>query len=462
MIKIHSKKRKKGVILLILLIATILSPLDFYIVNLALTSIQRGLNTTTGQLQMIVSFYTCAYAVFQITGGRLGDLFGRKKMFMLGLFGFIIASMICGLATNPVIMITGRIIQGISGAVMGPQILAIIHISFSEKEKPRVMALYSFTFGLAAVLGQYIGGWLIFHDIGGLGWRIIFLMNVPIGLMALIGAVFMLPDESKRLKKDIDVLGIILLSLTLGLIVYPLTLLSGEGWNISVIAMLLSSIVLLISFISYEKKITAKGKTPLVSMSVFRNRNLSIGSIVAFLFYCSGIFYLGLGIYLQEDQHWNALDAGVAIIPFGIGFVLSSLASPYAIKKIGNYTLNAGLLSYALGLICIIYGISLPEPTSYLFYSGLFLSGCGMGLTLSSIVRISLSGIPIEFAGLASGVINCSLQIGSAIGVAGIGSLFFALSKERGYSYSFQFSLSVVVALLIAACFLSLLITKKK
>lgn len=134
MIKIHSKKRKKGVILLILLIATILSPLDFYIVNLALTSIQRGLNTTAGQLQMIVSFYTCAYAVFQITGGRLGDLFGRKRMFMLGLFGFIIASMICGLATNPVIMITGRIIQGISGAVMGPQILAIIHISFSEKK----------------------------------------------------------------------------------------------------------------------------------------------------------------------------------------------------------------------------------------------------------------------------------------------------------------------------------------
>lgn len=462
MTKTDNKKRKKGVILLILLITTLLSPLDFYIVNLALSAIQRGLNATAGQLQMIVSFYTCAYAVFQITGGRLGDLFGRKRMFLWGLSGFIIASMICGLATNPMILIVGRVVQGVAGAIMGPQILAIIHISFSEREKPKVMALYSFTFGLAAVLGQYIGGWLIFHDIAGLGWRVIFLMNIPIGLMALVGGIFMLPDESKRIREDIDVVGIILLSLTLGLIVYPLTLLSEEGWSISIITMLFSSLLLLLLFVSYEKRITAKGKTPLVSMTIFRHRSLSIGSMVAFLFYCSGIFYLGLGIYLQEDQRWNALDAGAAIIPFGMGFVLSSLASPFVVKKIGNYTLNAGILSYALGFISIIYSISLLNPTAYLFYLSLFLSGCGMGLTLSSIVRISLFGIPSEFAGLASGVINCSLQIGSAIGVAGIGSLFFALGKENGYGYSFQISLMVVVVLLMAACLLSLLITKKR
>lgn len=454
-------KNNKALILIILLIATILSPLDFYIVNLSLTPIQKGLGATAGQLQMIVSFYTCAYAIFQITGGRLGDLLGRKQMFMTGLMGFILASAMCGLATSITVMIVGRVIQGISGAIMAPQVLAIIHVTFSEKEKTRVMALYSFTFGLAAVLGQYLGGLLIACNIFGLGWRIIFLMNIPIGCLAWIGAAFLLPNAPKESADKIDAFGIALLSLALGLIVYPLTLIAENGWNVSIIAMLLGSILFLISFVLYQKKMIAKGRSPLIDIAVFKYRNLSIGSTVAFLFYSSGIFYLAIGIYLQEDQHWNALDAGTAIIPFGLGFLISSLSSPAIVRHIGDVILNVGILTKALGFLFIIYSVSLVNPTSYLFYVGLFFAGCGMGLTLSSIARISLAGIPHKYAGLASGVINCALQIGSAIGVAGIGSAFFSLYKDNGYAYSFQISLAIVVALLGAACFIALFITKK-
>lgn len=454
-------QKKKGIILFTLLIATLLSPLDFYIVNLALTSIQKGLDATSAHLQMIVSFYTCAYAVFQITGGRLGDIFGRRIMFLVGLMGFTLASFICGIATIPATIITARVIQGASGAVMAPQILAIIHITFTEKEKTKVMALYSFTFGIAAVLGQYLGGTLISHSLWGLGWRIIFLMNVPIGLVAWFIAVWMLPRDKKTVKETVDIAGIILLSLTLGLVIYPLTLVSETGWNNSAIGMLLGSILLFLSFIGYEKELMRKGKTPLINMSVFRYKNLSIGSIIAFLFYCSGIFYLGLGIYLQEGLHWSAADAGSAMVPFGLAFLFSSVTSPYIVRKIGDYILITGLLCYALGFVFIIYSISTPYSTTYLFI-GLFTSGCGMGMTLSSIVRISMSGIATHFAGLASGVINCALQIGSAIGVAGIGSIFFTLGRENGYNYSFRLSLWILITLIVVASSLTLLITKKK
>lgn len=455
--------KRKGIILLILLIATILSPLDFYIANLALTPIQKGLHTTSGQLQMVVSFYTCAYAVFQITGGRLGDLFGRKQMFLTGLMGFILSSGICGLAISPQMIILGRVLQGISGAIMAPQILAIIHVTYSEKEKTRVMALYSFTFGLAAVLGQYLGGLLIEHNILNMGWRVIFLINIPIGLIAWFGAVFLLPKPAKsETRGTIDGWGMLLLSLGLGLVVYPLTLVTEHGWSSSVWSMLLCSMLLLIFFVKYQKWMLFKGKEPLIDLSVFKYKNLTIGSIVAFLFYCSGIFYLGLGIYLQEYLRWSAIDAGTAIIPFGIGFLLSSLGSPCVVKWIGNRILNIGILIKAIGLFILIYSLSLPQPIGLLFYVALFIAGSGMGLTLSSIVRISLLGVAHKHAGVASGVINCALQIGSAIGVAGLGSLFFHYGKVQDYSYAFQMTLGALIVLFMVAFALSFLITKKR
>lgn len=459
-----TSKTKKRIVLSILLTATILSPLDFYIVNLALTPIEEGLNASASHLQMIISFYTSAYAVFQITGGRLGDLLGRKQMFIAGLTGFILSSALCGLAPTAWTLIIGRILQGVSGAIMAPQVLALMHTIFTEKEQPLVMGLYSFSFGLAAVLGQLLGGVLISMNILGLGWKIIFLINLPIGLLALIGAIYFIPKhEQSRMKESIDWMGIILLSLCLGLIIYPLTQGMEAGWSSRIIMTLAMSIPIFILFVVYEKWLVKKHRKPLIDIAVFQNRNLVLGASIAFLFYCSGIFYLALGIYLQKGLNWTSVEAGLAIMPFGVGFVLSSLISASLTKRIGNHILNLGLFTYALGFALIIIALSFDSTTGLIFYSGLFAAGLGMGLTLSSIVRISLHRVHERFVGLASGVINSALQIGSAIGVASIGGLFFWWSETLGYTKAFQGSLLIVVGLLIAASILaSILVAKQK
>lgn len=455
-------KTDKKIVLCVLLTATILSPLDFYIVNLALTPIEESLNASASHLQMIISFYTSAYAVFQITGGRLGDLLGRKQMFILGLTGFILSSFMCGLASTSWVLITGRVLQGVSGAIMAPQILAIIHTVFTEKEQPFVMGLYSFSFGLAAVLGQLLGGVLISLNILGLGWKIVFLINLPIGLLALIGAIKFIPkQELKKTKEGIDWLGIFLLSLCLGLIIYPLTQGMEEGWSAWIVATMATSIPVFMLFVAYEKYLVRKQRNPLIDIAVFKSRNLVLGASIAFLFYCSGIFYLALGIYLQKGLGWTSVQAGFAIMPFGLGFILSSLISSSITKWIGNKVLSLGLFGYGLGFTLIIVALSFQNAVSTMFYTGLFIAGLGMGLTLSSIVRISLHHINEKFVGLASGVINSSLQIGSAIGVAAIGGLFFSWNETLGYAKAFQGSLLIVVGLLVVASILAYVLIHK-
>lgn len=454
----------KKIVLATLLTATILSPLDFYIVNLALTPIEESLNASASHLQMIISFYTSAYAVFQITGGRLGDLLGRKQMFITGLTGFILSSALCGFAPTPWTLISGRILQGVSGAIMAPQVLALIHTIFTEKEQPLVMGLYSFSFGLAAVLGQLLGGILISMNILGLGWKIIFLINLPIGILALIGAIYFIPRQEKRnIKEPIDWIGIILLSLCLSLIIYPLTQGIEAGWSSWVVITLAMSIPVLTLFIFYEKWLTKRQKKPLIDIAIFQNPNLTLGASIAFLFYCSGIFYLALGIYLQKGLSWTSVEAGLAIMPFGFGFILSSLISASITKRIGNHILNLGLFTYALGFSLIIIALASYSLKESLFYLGLLIAGLGMGLTLSSIVRISLYNTKENSVGLASGIINSALQIGSAIGVASIGGLFFYWSDTLNYTKAFQGSLLIVVSLLIIASILAyILITKQK
>ena len=317
---------------------------------------------------------------------------------------------------------------------------------------------------MAAVLGQLLGGVLISMNILGLGWKIIFLINLPIGLLALSGAIYFIPKhEQSRMKESIDWIGIILLSLCLGLIIYPLTQGMEAGWSPWIIMILAMSIPIFILFVVYEKWLVKKHRKPLIDIAVFQNRNLVLGASIAFLFYCSGIFYLALGIYLQKGLNWTSVEAGLAIMPFGVGFVLSSLISASLTKRIGNHILNLGLFTYALGFALIIIALSFDSTTGLIFYSGLFAAGLGMGLTLSSIVRISLHRVHERFVGLASGVINSALQIGSAIGVASIGGLFFWWSETLGYTKAFQGSLLIVVGLLIAASILaSILVAKQK
>lgn len=445
--------KDKWFILFILLLATILSPLDFYIVNLALPAIQQSLKAKNSELQMIVSFYTCAYAVFQISGGRLGDIYGRRKIFLLGLFGFISFSALCGVAQSALVLIVGRIGQGVAGAIMIPQVLAIVHGLFTDKEKRWVMALYSFTFGIAAALGQYLGALLIEWNLFDLGWRIIFLVNLPVGLLTFTLGLFMLPKQEVKNIQTIDYRGTLLLSLGLMSFIYPLTTLIEGGFTLETGAYLLSACILMYFFFHLERKRKRLGKSVLVDFDIFQFKNLKLGVIISFLYYASGVFYLVFGIYLQKAWHWTSMEAGKAIIPFGIGFIVMSLCSSILSKYMRETILSVGLWMYVVGFLLL--WVTLYHYHPLLFTFDLFVIGCGMGLTLSSVVRLSLSTIPVQFAGLASGTVNCGLQIGSAFGVAALGSVFFALAEIYDYTVAFGAVLGLICFLLLIAISLS-------
>jgi MFS family permease len=435
-------------IIAVLLMGTFLPPLDFYIVNLALPAIRNGLQTTGGQLQLIVSCYASAYAVFLITGGRLGDLYGRKRIFMAGMAGFIMASAICGLAPNGFVLILGRILQGASAAIMAPQVLATIRTIFSAAEQPRVIGLYGSVFGLASIIGQLLGGALITLHPLGLTWQSIFLINIPIGILALMGAWKYLPAIQPSSRPNIDLVGVLLLSLLLGSIIYPLTRGREAGWPAWTFISFAASIPLLALFIWFEGWVAKVGGSPLVDLKLFKNGTFVAGLSMAFLFYCISVFFLTFGIYLQSGLGWTSLASGIGILPFALGFFAGTLRSAKLYARIDNHILSVGFGLLAGGFAITAGTLYAGFGPGIIFYLGLICAGLGQGLLQPSTVRIVLTEVEPEQAGLAAGVVTSTLQIGAAVGVAAVGSVFFTvLGQQTGSgAYGNAFAGALVVA----------------
>ena len=446
-------------IVAVLLLGAFLPPLDFYIVNLALPAIREGLQATGGQLQLIVSCYSSAYAVFLITGGRLGDLFGRKRMFIAGLAGFIVTSVICGLAPNGSVLIVGRILQGASAAVMAPQVLATIRTIFSVQEQPRVIGLYGSVFGLASIVGQLLGGALITLHPFSLTWQSIFLINVPIGIVALLGAMKFLPEIRPSKRIPIDWVGVLLLSLLLGSIIYPLTRGREAGWPAWTFISFAASVPLLALFIWFERWLGRVGSSPLVDLNLFKNRTFVTGLAMAFLFYCISVFFLTFGIYLQNGLGWTSLASGIGILPFAFGFFAGTLRSAKLYARVGNHILSIGFGLLAGGFAITAAALYAGLGPGIIFYVGLICAGVGQGLLQPSTVRIVLAEVEPEQAGLAAGVVTSTLQIGAAVGVAAVGSVFFAvLGQQAGavaYGNAFACALAVAAGLQILGMLLA-------
>ena len=446
-------------IIIVLLMGAFLPPLDFYIVNLALPAIGNGLRTTGGQLQLIVSCYASAYAVFLITGGRLGDLYGRKQMFMAGMTGFIIASAICGFAPNGSILILGRILQGASAAVMAPQVLATIRTIFSVAEQPRIIGLYGSVFGFASIVGQLFGGALITLHPLGLTWQSIFLINIPIGAVALGGAMRFLPEARPLSRPKIDLVGVFLLSLLLGSIIYPLTRGREAGWPAWTFISFAASIPLLAFFIWFEHWLAKAGGSPLVDLKLFKNRTFVAGLAMAFLFYCISVFFLTFGIYLQSGLGWTSLASGIGILPFALGFFAGTLRSAKLYVRIGNHILSVGFGLLAGGFAITAGALHAGFGPGIIFYVGLICAGVGQGLLQPSTVRIVLTEVEPEQAGLAAGVVTSILQVGAAVGVAAVGSVFFTVlgqqTGSRPYGNAFASALAVAACLQVLGMLLA-------
>jgi MFS family permease len=430
-----------------------LPPLDYFIVNLALPAIHVGLKASDAQIQLTVSAYALAYAVVLITGGRLGDLYGRKRTFMIGMAAFVVASALCGLATSGAMLVGGRIVQGISAALITPQVLASIRTIFPVQMQARLMGIYGFVFGLASVAGQIGGGALIDLHPWGLDWRVVFLVNVPIGLLALAGSWLYVPENRSERGARIDAPGMIALTVCLMLLIYPLTVGRELHWPAWTFWSLALSVPASAGFVWIEWRTARSGRDPLVDISVLVRPVVSIGLLLAFLFYSIAAFFLTYGIYLQEGLRWSPLQSGLGLAPYGAGYLLGPLATPGLARRIGDSVmpLGFGLLAGGFAICASQVGQGAPYP---LFYAGLLIAGTGQGMALPSLQRIVLADVDAGHAGMMAGAVVATLYIGAAFAAACIGGAFFsALGNSHtagAHARAMQIGLEWMLAPLIA------------
>jgi len=449
--------------LAVLLVGALLPPLDFSIVNLALPSIQADLRASPGEVQFVISAYAATYAVFLITGGRLGDLFGRRRLFTLGIAGFTLASLLCAAAWSPTALIAGRILQGAAATAMAPQVLASIRVMFPAAEQGLALGLYGATFSLAFIIGQVLGGVLIALHPFGLGWPAIFLVNLPIGLAGLAGSRLFLAESRAATAPRLDLGGVALLSLTLALLVYPLVEGRQAGWPAWCFALLAAAPLALAGFIRFEQRLAARGGAPLVDLALFRGRDFVVGLAAALSFYMLSSFYLTFSVYQQGGLHRGTLAAAIAILPFLGAVFASSFAAPAGMRRLGPRVLTLGFAAQILGFGTVALAVAEAWPPAALDL-GLVLAGLGYGVVLPSAIKVVIGGVAERQAGLASGIVISVLQIGAALGVAIIGGLFYGALGPRpdaaAHAQAFALALGANVALLGVGAALSLMLRR--
>ncbi len=425
----------RWVALVILLAGGFMPPLDFFIVNVALSSIHESLGATPAELQLVISGYACGYGVFLITGGRLGDLYGRRRCFLIGMAGFSLASLGCGLATTPTHLVIARIIQGSAAAVLLPQVLGSIRALFpNERELARAMSAYGIMMGMAAAIGQFSGGVLIQWNPADLGWRAIFLLTLPVCAVTLVLGWKVVPETGGGSSVRLDLGGAALISL-----VVPLSEGREQGWPVWVFVVLASVPLLIGVFVLYEDRLSRAGGMPLVDLRLLRIPSFRRGVLVAALFFFTTSFYLLFGLYQQEGRGVAPLQVGFAIVPYGVGLFMGPLVSAPLVAlrpKLLAIGMGVQVTFYALIGLLVAFGIA-GSPLS----AAVFLAGLGQGVAFPRLFATVLGDVAPAQAGVAAGITNSALQIGAAVSVAAIGSLFFVVlggrTGERAYAHAF-------------------------
>lgn len=425
---------RRWITLSVLLLAACMDLLDVSIVNVAIPSIQRGVSATYAAVEWVLAGYTLAFAVGLITGGRLGDLYGRKKMFLIGVAWFTAASALCGAAQDPGMLIASRVLQGAAAAVMVPQVLSIIQVTFPERERPAALGAYGAAAGLATISGPLFGGLLIRANLFSLGWRPIFLVNVVIGVLAIAAASVLVRESRAQGATRLDLGGVGLISAALVVLVYPLVQGRDLHWPWWTFLLMAAAVPLLGIFAWYERRLAATGGSPLLPLALFARRSFSAGTALTLSFMLGlGSFYLILTLYLQLGLGYTVLHTGLTTVPSSIGLALAAAVASKPAPRLGRLLLAPGGLLAAVGIAWMIatFHHDGATVTSWQIAPSMFTLGLGMGVVAPSLVDASLANVPHEHAGSASGVVNTMMQLGGAIGVAVIGVLFFGLLGAR-------------------------------
>jgi len=444
-------------VLALVVAAQFMFVVDAFVVNVAIPSIRAGLNATTPEIQGIIVLYQIAFATLIVTGGRLGDIRGAKPVFLLGLLGFTLASLWCGLAASGGELVLARAVQGAAAALMIPQVLATIHLLFRDEERGRAFGIYGFTLGFGGAVGFGLGGWLVALDLDGLGWRTIFFVNVPIGVVLMLTAWCLMPETTGKPETRLDLIGASILLVALLCVLGPL-LLGGEfDWAPWLFAVIAAGLLLLAAMWPVERWVERDRRgLPLIHLDLLRDRGFATGLAAVFCFTFANIsFYLVLTLYLQLALHLPPLQSGSTVLPLAIAFALMSrFAGPRAQQRgIVALIQGCGVQIGGLALLGIAVAAGLSAAPALAIVLMVF--GIGQAMVMAPLYGLVLTEVPAAHAGSGGGVMITVQQIGNGAGVAVVGAVYWSLQAAHTSREALIVSLGILmISIVFTALFI--------
>lgn len=413
----------------VVLTATVLNILDSTIVNVAAPAIRADLGMSTAALEWVAAAYTLALAVGLVASARLGDVLGRRRMLLGGLVGFVLTSVACAVAPTADALVVGRALQGLAAATMVPQCFGLIREMFTPARVGRAMGAMGPAIGLSLVAGPVIAGGLMQLDAFGTGWRSLFLINVPLGLFALVLGRKVLPAGAPTAGARLDVVGTLVLAAVSLLLTYPLVEGRALGWPLWVFGMLLATVPLLAVFVRHQRVRVARGAAPVLEPSVLRNRSYVAGIVFMAVFFGAvvGLQFV-VGVFLQVGLGKSALDAGLYLSALAVGSFVGAGVGSWAAENLGRPILHVGTAIMAVGCLVLWWALDGSRGTDvgvWALSPGLALFGLGMGMIFVPLFSIVLGGIEDHEVGSATGLLSATEQLGASLGIAGLATVFF-------------------------------------
>lgn len=449
---------QRSLVLATTVIAAIMDRLDATIVTVAAPSIRSDLGGGTGTLQWYAAAYTLPFAVLLILGGRLGDLYGRRRIFLIGAVGFTLCSLLCAAAVSPWTLIAARVFQGGFGALLIPQGFGLVRAVFPADAMARAFAVFAPALGLASAAGPPVAGLLIDADVLGTGWRMVFLINIPVGLFVISAAVRWFPqDDQLHSSRRLDYVGVSLLSAAAAALIYPLVEGRAAGWpwwTFTMVALGLSGFG---GFAFYERR--TRGE-PVIMPSLLRNRVYLAGVAVAACFFgaTSGLL-LVIGLWLQITLHFSPLHAGLSALPVPIGITCAAAVSSSLLGRVGaRRMLQTGLSMAAAGMVLLAVTVLVDATvTSWQLVPALLTTGAGMGIVFGPLFGTALAAVDDAEVGSASGVLTSVQQLGGTLGVAILGTTYFSFASASAITGVTATGVIAAAATLAAAAVAGLL-----
>ena len=443
---------RPGTVLAVLLVGQFMAILDVSIVNVAAPTLRTDLSASGAGLQLVIAGYIISYAVLLITGARIGDRVGHGRAFRAGLAGFTVASLACGLAPNTATLVTFRLIQGTAAALMMPQVMSLIQRTFTGPSRARALSLYSAVIACGAVVGQVLGGVLVSANVAGTGWRPVFLVNVPIGIALLVIARWHLAGGRGTADRQLDPVGVVLLSLSVLLLVVPLVLGHDEHWPVWGWVSLGTSVVVFGAFVAVERALAARGGSPLVSERVLRAPGMLAGMAALFLVLVNYAGYLfSMALHLQSGLGESPAHAGLVFAPVAVGFAITGLTWSRLPARWHAPIIPAGLLVAGLCYLPLAAILRHGGRGGVEMEFDLLAIGLAFGLAYSPMLTVALRHVPVTVAADASGVLVTVIQLGQVVGVATLGTLYLTLVHGPGAHASAHAASITDVALAISA-----------